>query len=276
MSRRTQRGFTIVELLVVITIIGILMALLFPAINAAIASARRGQCINNQRQVTTAVIATTTAGSGIFPKHLKPFTPAGTDYWPWTARILPGIGRNDIYDAYVLAPATARTERIDVFMCPSDPPAAVTEAQLSFAANAGQPGLNDDISNGIFFQTNDQSLGFVAQNDGTATTLLLGENVHATTWSSNANTEDFQTVLWQTGKSGTMATNINLAATTQSNDTAIPSSRHAGGFVVSFCDNHTRFLSSEIQYSVYALIMTPKGSTATNAQTAILTESDLK
>ena len=107
--------------------------------------------------------------------------------------------------------------------------------------------------------------------------MLLGENVHATTWSSNANTEYLQTVLWQgTGKTGTMASNTNLALTTQSNDTAIPSSRHPGGFVVSFCDNHTRFLSSEIQYSVYALIMTPKGSTATTAQTAILTESDLK
>src|ERR1039457_6255536 len=69
-----QSGFTLVELLVVITIIGILVAMLLPAVNSARESGRNAQCKNNLRQLGTACLAHEEA-QGIFP--------AGGWGWSW-------------------------------------------------------------------------------------------------------------------------------------------------------------------------------------------------
>ena len=278
MSSRKASGFTIVELLVVITIIGILMALLFPAINAARESARKGTCVSNQRQVGMAVLTyTTTGGKGDFPKHLNSKTDGTNAYvWPWVANIMTELGRGDIADAMIVPnhnPAS-RSEYIEVLVCPSDPPVSTDPMNISYVANYG---LGDDMkaADGVFQRTKDVSLSYVAQNDGTATTLMLSENIDATDWNDNDPAMAFQTAItWLQTEPADCGLNENTNCTDAQK--ARPRSNHSGGFVTTFCDEHVKFLSQEIDYTVYQLIMTPNGSQATYAQNTPLDENDLR
>ena len=70
--RRVSRAFTLIELLVVIAIIGILIALLLPAVNAARESARKTQCINRIRQIGLAVVNYESARGEFPPGRLLP------------------------------------------------------------------------------------------------------------------------------------------------------------------------------------------------------------
>src|SRR3954469_5735295 len=78
-----QRGFTLVELLVVIGIIALLMSILLPTLNKARESARRVQCQSNLRQIGQAMIMYTNANKGGLPFTSWNTTPVFNEDWLW-------------------------------------------------------------------------------------------------------------------------------------------------------------------------------------------------
>jgi prepilin-type N-terminal cleavage/methylation domain-containing protein len=118
-SSQTRHGFTLVELLVVIAIIGILVALLLPAIQAARESARRTQCTNNLKNVGLA-IQNFHGTMGYMPNSRRI-----CDYITWAAEIWPYIEAGnmaaqwDKTQTYYGQKDEMRTYQVPIYLCPS-------------------------------------------------------------------------------------------------------------------------------------------------------------
>jgi prepilin-type N-terminal cleavage/methylation domain-containing protein/prepilin-type processing-associated H-X9-DG protein len=128
-----RRGFTLVELLVVIAIIGVLVALLLPAVQSAREAARRMQCANNLRQISIGVHNYVDT-HGFFPVNYLPTgnpSPnwndnSGFQHWSWMSRILPFIEQQNLYVNLNVGVNTLRqsqqyvSTQIKTFLCPTD------------------------------------------------------------------------------------------------------------------------------------------------------------
>ena len=123
-----SRGFTLVELLVVIAIIGILVALLLPAIQAAREAARRNQCLNNLRQIGLAVLNFEQSNGSLPAGSTTKFARIGGPYYStWSVDILPQLEQQSIYDLWDPDSGFShpnnqalRETFLQVYQCPSD------------------------------------------------------------------------------------------------------------------------------------------------------------
>jgi prepilin-type N-terminal cleavage/methylation domain-containing protein/prepilin-type processing-associated H-X9-DG protein len=94
-----RRAFTLVELLVVIAIIGILIALLLPAVQSAREAARRSQCTNHLKQVGLAILNYENSNRMLPPGGLLPTNDGRNGHGhSWWVRILPYIEQKTVYD----------------------------------------------------------------------------------------------------------------------------------------------------------------------------------
>lgn len=203
-------GFTLVELLVVIAIIGILVALLLPAVQAAREAGRRTQCTNNLRQFGIAAhtfhdqykvlppASVKDIAYGNYAGVVKKFgLGVGTEH-SWGALILPFIEQSNLQNQYRFdltwkdpGNDTTRMAIVDVFNCPSTPNgkrregASIVGACSDYACNCA---IDDGqlYPLGLIEQASDKSprgamdlnslLGFQAVTDGLSNTLLLTED----------------------------------------------------------------------------------------------------
>jgi prepilin-type N-terminal cleavage/methylation domain-containing protein/prepilin-type processing-associated H-X9-DG protein len=197
-----RRGFTLVELLVVIAIIGILVALLLPAIQAAREAARRSECTNNLKQMGIAVQMHHDTRK-VLPKGRSTLTPMGVS---WAFELLPYMEQQAMHDAYVdtlpvfhVDNSFAMRVPVGVYFCPSrrspaadrdfdnDDDAQTQEfkgvaAGGDYAANAGldieygrqnEQGEPPNVEGGAMYSFSQVRLGQIT--DGTSSSLAIGE-----------------------------------------------------------------------------------------------------
>jgi prepilin-type N-terminal cleavage/methylation domain-containing protein/prepilin-type processing-associated H-X9-DG protein len=199
---KSARGFTLVELLVVIAIIGILIALLLPAVQAAREAARRSQCVNNLKQLGVALQNYHDVNNSFPPMKggttsSYPSTPA-TNYGRGSGFIalLPFMEQGALYDqiraggngSQPFGPAawsswTNWNVQVPSLLCPSDirpAPSAGSVGETNYAFSLGDTVSNNcwaTSNRGMFAQSVTVKISQVT--DGTSNTIAMSERARA-------------------------------------------------------------------------------------------------
>ncbi len=204
-KNKSKRGFTLVELLVVIAIIGVLVALLLPAVQAAREAARRNSCVNNLKQLSLAMLNYESTHGG-FPPMAQTWTDreyralygGGPGSWydghGWYTFVMPFIEQGNLtaiidHELSFSDPANraGREAIIPLHSCPSDIGIQRNEWEIpawsrlrtNYVVNAGnttygQYDLADVVFGGAPFGPNDDT-ALATITDGTSNTLMMSE-----------------------------------------------------------------------------------------------------
>lgn len=204
MSQQTRdnaasaRGFTLVELLVVIAIIGILMALLLPAVQSARESGRRLQCKNNLKQIGTAMHS--------YHDAKRTLPPGRADYnvnnHCWVTYLLPHLEEHAMFNAYNFkkpwnGPANFKVvtnRELSMQLCPSSDHTVVGQGDYGgINGPGGYPGIKDGwgyreaYELGIFtgigpdpLTAKNGTISFAMVRDGLSKTIAVGEDAGRT------------------------------------------------------------------------------------------------
>jgi prepilin-type N-terminal cleavage/methylation domain-containing protein/prepilin-type processing-associated H-X9-DG protein len=204
-------GFSLVELLVAITIIGLLIALLLPAVQSAREAARRIQCLNNLKQMGLA-IHNYHGAYQVFPRGgagaASLTTPTVRARWTlsWAAAVLPGLDQLPLYDSlhqdqpYLDSSNLAAGQTVlSVFLCPTSPnrdflrpngdtPKSATKyARTDYGGNWGEralrchPGTNcpnnygGNSGRGVLLSSSEPIISMIDITDGSSQTIMAGE-----------------------------------------------------------------------------------------------------
>jgi prepilin-type N-terminal cleavage/methylation domain-containing protein/prepilin-type processing-associated H-X9-DG protein len=293
--RRRTRAFTLIELLVVIAIIGILMALLLPAIQKVREAANRMRCASNLRQLAIAMHNYHNDFNGL-PMGKVNSCCHGT----WQVLILPYIEQDAVFRLYVgfggsdaagdprysqgpnLIPTRSR---FSVCTCPSDTPNAPIRQQTNhnYAPNFGNTGIEQQTTvAGVTFLGSPFPRGRRGKlgeiQDGTSSTLMISEvrqgadvDLRGFTWWGPA--AGFTTQMAPNSPEQDVLAGGNCRPPpqypnppcTDVQTTLRPNqmgarSRHAGGGVNAvYCDGHTEFVTNGINLNIWRALSTARG-----------------
>lgn len=200
---RRPRAFTLIELLVTIAVIGILISMLLPAVQAARGVARRSQCTNNLKQIGLALTAYHDAQSVLPPGYITNLTTTGVETgpgWGWCSMLLPHLEQSMLWSGLNMSlpiedPSnkTARQTTMPTLLCPANEilypawPAEVRDAsgnptrlicKVGFAPYMGMMGPTDTspIGEGLFFRNSRLRMADII--DGTSQTIAVGERAY--------------------------------------------------------------------------------------------------
>jgi prepilin-type N-terminal cleavage/methylation domain-containing protein/prepilin-type processing-associated H-X9-DG protein len=288
MRRPNARGFTLIELLVVIAIIGVLIALLLPAVQAAREAARRAQCTNNLKQLGLATHNYLSMNGSLIPAML---VPSPVDNWGWSPSgllsALQFIEQGTLWNAYNVGAVqpngsgnvlyamntTVFNTQIATFLCPSDAP--LRRVSLSnYVGNVGGPFQMGGYT-GTFIPTKDWNqanknqagdLTIAAVTDGTSNTalwseVLTGNTNAASVTAGDSNPNSWKRVHFETGLNNTQATPADAMALISACKSLPSNKTGVGGYRGDWFQAYPYY----INYAVYNHTAPPNTRACSNA-----------